>query len=55
MNQSITRLARGYRKLGFQPDSADELPARREVIADLRHAGSVSAKTGKMPILRRNR
>jgi hypothetical protein len=37
--------ARG-RKLGFEPDSAGELPACR-AFAGRRHAGSVSAETGK--------
>jgi hypothetical protein len=34
--------------LGFQPDSAGKLPACREQRS--RHAGSMSAETGKMPV-----
>jgi hypothetical protein len=39
------------RTLGFQPDLGGELPARRKSVVDLRHAGSMSAETGKMPVL----
>jgi hypothetical protein len=34
-------------KLGFQPDSAGELPACRAFVFIDRHAGSVSAESGK--------
>jgi hypothetical protein len=42
------------RKLGFQPDSAGELPARHEQAVYFRQAGSLPAETGRMPILQKN-
>jgi hypothetical protein len=52
MNETATDLARSGRKLGFQPDLADTLPAWRRSTIACRQAGSLLAETGRMPILR---
>ncbi len=51
MKGFIINLARGGRKLGFQPDLADTLPAWRASLTVYRQAGSPPAETGKVPIL----
>jgi hypothetical protein len=51
MNEMVIDLARGGRKLGFQPDFADTLPAWRTSIIVCRQAESQPVETGRMPIL----
>jgi hypothetical protein len=55
MKIPMMKLMRSYRRLGFQPDSADTLPAWRTSTIAYLQAGSLPAETGKMPILRRKR
>jgi len=51
MNEMVIDLARGGRKLGFQSDLADTLPAWRTSTIVCRQAGSQPVDTGRMPIL----
>ena len=51
MNEMVRDLERSGRKLGFQPDLADTLPAWRISTIACRQAGSLPAETGRMPIL----
>jgi hypothetical protein len=53
MKIPMTKLMRSGRKLGFQPDLADMLLAWQTSTIAYLQAGSLSAETGKIPILRR--